>query len=162
MYFLSPFLSLVYRYSVWTPAPPSLSPPFIIGLPYETEESIHETYEWLLRDDCPLDSFSPTALTISPTSLMGKNMAKYGYKWDENGAWYSDWMTEMQAKEIALYYSKQLVKKKRARFQFTFFGRMQNIGWTLEDFDNERFTNDESDRRKDVVQYKYIERLMNL
>jgi radical SAM superfamily enzyme YgiQ (UPF0313 family) len=135
---------------------------FIIGLPYETEESIHETYEWLLRDDCPLDSFSPTALTISPTSLMGKNMAKYGYKWDENGAWYSDWMTEMQAKEIALYYSKQLVKKKRARFQFTFFGRMQNIGWTLEDFDNERFTNDESDRRKDVVQYKYIERLMNL
>ena len=39
---------------------------------------------------------------------------------------------------------------------------MQNIGWTLQDFDNERFTNDESDRRKDVVQYNYLERLMNL
>ncbi len=135
---------------------------FIIGLPYETEDSIHETYQWLLREDCPLDSFSPTALTINPNSSMGKNMAKYGYQWDEEGSWYSDWMTEQQAKDLALYYSKQLVRKKRARFQFTFFGRMSNIGWTLEDFDNERFTNNESDRRKDVVRFDYMERLMNL
>jgi radical SAM superfamily enzyme YgiQ (UPF0313 family) len=135
---------------------------FIVGLPFDTEETTRATFDWLLRPDCPLDSFSPTPLSISPISAIGKNMEKYGYKWDENGDWYSKWMTEARAKEIALEYAYKLGTKPRARFQFTYFGRMQNIGWTLEDFDNQRYTNDESDRRKDELTHKYYKRLMEL
>ena len=87
---------------------------------------------------------------------------KYGYKWDENGEWYSEWMTEARAKELAMEYMYKLGVKPRARFQFTYFGRMQNIGWTLDDFDNLRYTNDESDKRKDKLKDKYYEKMMNL
>tara|TARA_B100001778_G_scaffold84225_1_gene68393 strand:+ start:1810 stop:3336 length:1527 start_codon:yes stop_codon:yes gene_type:complete len=135
---------------------------FIVGLPYDTEDTIRNTFEWLLDPDCPLDSFSPTPLSISPFSAIGKNMEKYGYKWDENGEWYSEWMTEARAKELAMEYMYKLGVKPRARFQFTYFGRMQNIGWTLDDFDNLRYTNDESDKRKDKLKDKYYEKMMNL
>jgi hypothetical protein len=89
-------------------------------------------------------------------------MEKYGYKWDENGEWYSKWMTEVRARELVIEYRSKLGVKPRTRFQFTFFGRMQNIGWTLEDFDNGYYTNDESDRRKLILQDKYYKRLMEL
>ena len=135
---------------------------FIVGLPYDTEDTIRYTFEWLLDPYCPLDSFSPTPLSISPFSAIGKNMEKYGYKWDENGEWYSEWMTEARAKELAMEYMYKLGVKPRARFQFTYFGRMQNIGWTLDDFDNLRYTNDESDKRKDKLKDKYYEKMMNL
>ena len=135
---------------------------FIVGLPFDTEDTIRATFDWLLRPDCPLDSFSPTALSISPFSSIGQNMEKYGYKWDENGEWYSKWMTESRAKELAAEYMNKLTTKPRARFQFTYFGRMQNIGWTLEDFDNLSYTNDESDRRKDKLKDKYYMKMMNL
>ena len=135
---------------------------FIIGLPFDTEETIRATFDWLLRPDCPLDSFSAAPLTINPYSAIGKNMEKHGYKWDENGEWYSKWMTEARAKELVMEYRSKLGVKPRTRFQFTFFGRMQNIGWTLEDFDNQRYTNDESDRRKDELTHKYYKRLMEL
>ena len=135
---------------------------FIIGLPYDTEDTIQATFEWLLRDDCPLDSFSCSPLSINPISSIGKNMAKYGYKWDENGNWYSEWMTEARAKELAREYMYKTGVKARTRFQFTYFGRMQNIGWTLEDFDNFRYTNDESDKRVNKLQDKYYVNMMNL
>jgi radical SAM superfamily enzyme YgiQ (UPF0313 family) len=135
---------------------------FIVGLPFETEDSMRATFDWLLQDDCPLDSFSPTALHIGPRSSIGKNMEKYGYRYDENGEWYSEWMTERQANDLVAEYMGMAQQGARSSFQSTFFGRMQNIGWTLEDFDEGRYTNDESDRRKDKLKDKYFERLMHL
>ena len=135
---------------------------FIVGLPFETEDSIRATFDWLLQEDCPLDSFSPTALHIGPNSAIGKNMERYGYKYDENGEWYSEWMTERQAKGLVAEYMGQAMGRPRAYFQFTFFGRMQNIGWTLDDFDKGRYTVEESNVRKVVLQDKYFERLMHL
>jgi len=134
----------------------------IVGLPFETEDSIRATFDWLLQDDCPLDSFSPTALHIGPNSAIGKNMERYGYRYDENGEWYSEWMTEAKAKELAMEYAGYAIVRPRSFFQFTFFGRMQNIGWTLDDFDKGRYTVEESNIRKVALQDKYFERLMHL
>jgi hypothetical protein len=89
-------------------------------------------------------------------------MEKFGYKWDENGEWYSKWMTEARARELALEYRNKMITKPRRRFQFTYFGRMQNIGWTLEDFDNLRYTNEESEIRMDKLRDEYYGRLMEL
>jgi hypothetical protein len=89
-------------------------------------------------------------------------MEKYGYKWDENGEWYSKWMTEYKAKELVKEYRSKLGSKPRTRFQFTFFGRMQNIGYTLDDFDNLRYTNEEHNSRKVILQDKYYKRLVEL
>ncbi len=135
---------------------------FIIGLPFDTEETIHATFDWLLQSDCPIDSFSPTPLSIHPTSAIGKNMEKYGYKWDKNGEWYSKWMTEARAKELEEEYMERRKIKPRAMAQFTYFGRMQNLGWTLEDFDNLSYTHDESTKRKNEMQDKYYTNMMNL
>ena len=136
---------------------------FITGLPYDTEDTIRATFEWLARSDCPLDSASISALTISPTSAIGKNMAKFGYQWDENGEWYSEWMTEQRAKELAAEFRDSVIRHKpRTRFQFTYFGRMQNIGWSLEDFDNLTYSTEESDVRKEKLKNIYYEKLLTL
>jgi coproporphyrinogen III oxidase-like Fe-S oxidoreductase len=41
---------------------------FIFGLPYETPESLQNTIDWLLGDDCPLDSWATFALNIRPST----------------------------------------------------------------------------------------------
>ncbi len=136
---------------------------WIIGLPYDTEETVRATFDWLARSDCPLDSFSVTSLSISPSSAIGQNMARYGYSWDENGQWYSEWMTEEKAKELTNEFRYSIaVNKPRTRFQFTYFGRMQNIGWTLDDFDNFKYSQDESEKRKEKLKDTYYEKLVNL
>jgi|TARA_R110001583_G_scaffold14066_1_gene59349 radical SAM superfamily enzyme YgiQ (UPF0313 family) len=134
----------------------------ITGLPFDTVETTQATFDWLLREDCPLDSYSVAPFTINPESAIGKNMEKFGYKWDENGEWYSKWMTEAIARELALEYRNKMITKPRRRFQFTYFGRMQNIGWTLEDFDNHRYSNRESEVRMDKLKSEYYEKLMEL
>lgn len=68
----------------------SLYGTFIFGLPYEPIESMKKTEQWLLSDDCPLDSFSIYPLSITPlTKTLGsrgflsdidQNYEKYGYK----------------------------------------------------------------------------------
>ena len=135
---------------------------FIIGLPHETEESLQETFEWLQRDDCPLDSYSPTVLQIAPTSTIGKNMMKHGYEFDSNGKWKSEWMTEEQAEDIVNQWYKGMTKKPRSRFTFTHFNRMKNIGWTLDDFDQLRYSNKESWIRKNELKEQYYYRLINI
>ena len=66
----------------------SLTGSFIYGLPHESLESLELTTEWLLSDDCPLDSIGTSALRIrSPeivntsefVSDLDRNWAKYGY-----------------------------------------------------------------------------------
>ena len=62
---------------------------FIFGLPYESLESMKQTEEWLVSEDCPLDSFNTFPLSIAPlTNKIGSrgflsdidlNYEKYGY-----------------------------------------------------------------------------------
>tara|TARA_R100000084_G_scaffold107984_2_gene69467 strand:+ start:2390 stop:3883 length:1494 start_codon:yes stop_codon:yes gene_type:complete len=135
---------------------------FILGLPYETEESLMKTFEWLQTEDCPLDSYSPSPLRISKNSSIGQNMERYGYKFNKNGKWESPWLSEERAEEMAREWYKGFNKKKRTRFQFTFFNRMQNLGWTLKDFDEGKWSIEESARRKDVLKDKYYSGIMTL
>jgi len=50
---------------------------FIFGLPYETPESLQYTIDWMLSEDCPLDSWSAFALNIRPTT--SSNFASNGF-----------------------------------------------------------------------------------
>jgi hypothetical protein len=59
---------------------------FIIGLPYETVESVRETFEWLYKDDCPLTTVGVNRLiprtyypTIQANSMSDDEMIKYGF-----------------------------------------------------------------------------------
>lgn len=75
---------------------------FIIGLPYETTETIEQWYSWMLTDDCPLDHVSIWPLMISRPypnnhlrwlSELDKNFEKYGYHFrDAENDW--DWSKE--------------------------------------------------------------------
>jgi len=62
---------------------------FIFGLPYETEESIKKTVEWLTADDCPLDSWWIEVLSIKMNpknwssgfiSEIDADPGKFGYR----------------------------------------------------------------------------------
>jgi len=136
---------------------------FIIGLPYDTEDTIQQTLDWLSRDDCPLDSFSPTPLRLSKNSSMGMDLEKYGYWFDEHGKWHSKWLNEYRAEEIVKeHWYNVLLKKKRTRFQFTFFNRMQNLGYKLEDFDNGTWSLEDSIDRLYRLKDLYYNRMINL
>jgi radical SAM superfamily enzyme YgiQ (UPF0313 family) len=61
---------------------------FILGLPYESLESIHQTIDYLTSDNNKLDTWNVTALRIHPpgynliegfSSDLDKNYKKYGY-----------------------------------------------------------------------------------
>lgn len=72
---------------------------FIIGLPYETTDSINEHYTWLAKEDCPIDAVGINPLFISQpdkwqsyrwNSEFDLNYEKYGYYF-ENPKHHFDW-----------------------------------------------------------------------
>lgn len=74
----------------------------IIGLPYETEENLEETKQWILDENNQVDQVIHQALHISNpdnplpnpnVSEFQKNAKKYGFYWpdfDNNLAWHND------------------------------------------------------------------------
>jgi hypothetical protein len=59
---------------------------FVVGLPYETVESVRETFEWLYRDDCPVSTVGMNRLiprvyfpTIQSNNMSNAEMINYGF-----------------------------------------------------------------------------------
>ena len=144
----------------------------IVGLPYDTQETLTKNNEWLLRDDCPVDGVTYHPLHISPTlpfvdnSKMSNDPDKYGYDVDEVGYWTrNDGFT----KEQAITLSEQLTadlqddKEEMDKFgrvgSFTFFNRLQNIGYTVDDFKQGRCTHKGVLERESLLMYEYKRRL---
>lgn len=117
-----------------------MSAGFIVGLPGETEDSVWQTVEWLMRDDCPLDGFSFAALNIRdpglstngrlPMSRMAEKPREFGY--DGTGAWTSKNMTRERAKEIVREID-QWTLSKGCIGEFAFSSRLRNLGFSHEE-----------------------------
>lgn len=81
----------------------SFSLGFIIGLPYETKETINETVNWLKEKPYSFH-FEPLRISDaggSYASEFEKNYTKYGYKIDENGNWTNSCFSQLDAEKIA-------------------------------------------------------------
>jgi radical SAM superfamily enzyme YgiQ (UPF0313 family) len=102
-----------------------ISTGFIAGLPYETAESLNATIDWL--EQSPIDSYSFQVLSLGKRSELGQNYEKYGYKLDENGHWYTDYLDHKTAYEISDRTKKGTIQS------FTFYNRLRNLDFSSDE-----------------------------
>jgi len=129
-----------------------MSSNFIIGLPFETKESIITTIEWLKSNNCPLDSYSLIPLNLrnrndgrkmSEISLLPE---KFGYlrKGQINNLidWENENLSFNEAVKIVneSYQSSEFTKKSILG-SGNMIGRILNIGYTKDEFKKLIFTN---------------------
>lgn len=132
-----------------------LSAGFIIGLPFDTEETIQKQMEWLVSSDCPLDEVSTTALYIGKTdSGFSHNPQAYGYEVDENNEnWISEYMTETRARELRTYWLNEFRKNNRNKSVWTFYNRYKNLGFNPDEIKDENYPSIELQKRKKIFEY---------
>ena len=137
---------------------------FIFGLPYETPESLQNTIDWLLDDDCPLDSWSTFALNIRPNtsntfasngfiSQLDRDWKKLGYVEDtrpdakhtiydismhkQNLVWRNEHFDYLSLKELTnnLRKKSQLSRKLTVSIQYAF--QLAGLGLGLDPYINQ-------------------------
>lgn len=157
---------------------------FIVGLPEETEESIQQTFEYLLSDENPIDIFTVIPLGIrgfsrkgsTPKSKLEKNPEKYGMKIKIN-SW--EW-ENTKSGSISRNRAMQLVKEFRALpkaksrtifYSSTFLGRILSLGFTTPEVTKivNVMSSAETVKYRDIIQEKarslkneYYRRLMEV
>ena len=81
----------------------------IVGLPYETPDTLAKGMEWVLDLESPVDSFTLFALKIRnsvfPSEFL-KNYANYGYQLDNSGSWYNKTWSLKDCIELSEHYNK--------------------------------------------------------
>lgn len=102
---------------------------YIVGLPHEDSKYVRDVaYEWLIKDDSPIDSIRFMPLELMPKnilpnmnrSLIDLNYEKWGYSFGERlGVWEkndeTDIKTYLQAKEIAEKLTKDFYDNRTER-----------------------------------------------
>jgi radical SAM superfamily enzyme YgiQ (UPF0313 family) len=81
----------------------------IIGLPYETRETLADSMEWVLSKDSPINHYFLNALKLYPNengSEFDKNYANYGYTWDKINQWSNSTWDYAQTEELCRYYNE--------------------------------------------------------
>jgi hypothetical protein len=150
---------------------------FIVGLPGETKESILDTVDYLISDECPLDVFGFLPLYIRTdedgrsASKIDKDPNKFGYVINENNQWVGEKMTFNEALGlIHTIYANPKVKERTKFSAATWIGRIINLGYTVEEI----FTlindkalpryelNKELTKRTLAKKTEYYKRLMSL
>lgn len=130
----------------------TISGNFIIGLRYETEDEIWKTVEWLTQPDCPVDlaMFTPMYVlhyrrdvydsTSDFSNLIGKSPEKYGYEYNpDTGYWKHETMDFTRAESLVMDIQKVYEKKVTTIGQrVAWWGRMLNLGYTLEELRNNK------------------------
>lgn len=146
----------------------------IVGLPHDTEETILKNDEWLRSEGCPVDTASYAPFHLSPVkdsavSNMSNDPEKYGYTVDPTGEWTrNDGFTKQMAKKLTI--KLQWRPDASGRHRAIPFGRLQNIGYTRDDFNsdmgtntlNARITVEGIEKKEAVLFNKYKERLVAL
>jgi radical SAM superfamily enzyme YgiQ (UPF0313 family) len=133
---------------------------FIVGLPYETKETINDTYTWVKNS--PINSvFFPLALTNKTyyKSEFNTNYEKYGYKLDlDTGYWENEHFNYTEANTLAEQYNEELLRKENYPSSW-FLMTLLNHGYTLDDLRKTK-TKDLSfnkilrNRQKNIKEYK--------
>ena len=150
----------------------------IVGLPYDTEETIRRDMEWFTEDNNPVDCVVINPLNISlmgpfgktndHNSLMGNNPGEYQFEMGEHSEWTSPWMTRKKAVELTneLRYTigtDRLPSKSEYKHGLM-LKRIENVGFTLEQIkDNDGpVTFDEVNKRRAKMKEQYKQKLMEL
>jgi radical SAM superfamily enzyme YgiQ (UPF0313 family) len=124
---------LELHYEHWKESIP-ITCSFIIGLPYETKDSINSTYQWIRNT--PINSiFFPLSLNNKSyyKSEFDSNYEKYGYKLDlETGYWENENFNFNEAVKIAEMYNEELMRKENVPSSW-FLMTLLNHGYTLEE-----------------------------
>lgn len=107
---------------------------FIIGLPYETKESIQQTYEWVKSN--PVNSvFFPLALTSKTyyKSEFNTNYKDYGYQLDTTtDYWSNEHFDYVSANELAEKFNQELMRSENYPSSW-FLMVLLNHGYSLEE-----------------------------
>lgn len=112
---------------------------FIVGLPYENEESIWRTVEYLVSDECKLDVFGflPLAIKVEndgrKASKIDLDPKKFGYNIVATNEWDNGHMKYENAKKLVSKIWQDPRVQKKAKFgAATWIGRVINLGYTFE------------------------------
>ncbi len=150
---------------------------FIVGLPGEDEESVRNTLEYLVSDECKLDIFGFLPLFIRPAedgrsnSLIDKDPKKYGYVLLKDEPWKGSTMDFNEACNLVSELYKDPRLQRKVKFSAaTWMGRILNIGYTIEDVfkiikdDNIDRTQLNSDlsTKSNLLKSKYYNELMKI
>jgi len=151
---------------------------FIVGLPGESKESILNTVDWLVSDECTLDifGFMPLFLRESDdgrqSNRIEKEPEKFGYNIVVNESWKNNNMTFAEANKLAYEISMDpRVKTKSKIGSAVWVGRILNLGYSLDYLYNTIFENNFEKKQRllnDIKQKslekkaEYYHKLMNL
>jgi radical SAM superfamily enzyme YgiQ (UPF0313 family) len=153
-----------------------MSSTFIVGLPSESKESILETVDYLVSDDCPLDMIGFLPLDIRAVdnrnaSKIDRDPKKFGFKIENGRSWENDHMTHQEAMSLTKDIKNDPRYQKKNKFGVaTWVGRILNLGYTIEDlfkFLKDDNLNFESfgrmiEERTLILKNQYYEKLMLL
>jgi len=115
---------------------------FIIGLPEEPKESILETLEYLVSDECPLDIFSFLPLYLraeddgrGSASTIDKDPKKFGYEIKVDNQWSNKHLSFKEARELVqqIWKDPRVISKSKINAS-TWIGRILNLGYSIEEF----------------------------
>lgn len=145
---------------------------FIIGLPYETHETLRNTIDWILSDDCELDIWGNALLAIDDKAKMGQDMAKYGLKrLSHDRHWESKWMTSREAHEIQRHWDARAMRYYQDKNKLDnnivtgpglFFTQFTNLDFTIQEVKNGNLPLFEVADRKAKKINEYYNRLMGI
>ena len=116
---------------------------FIVGLPGEPKESIKNTLDWLLTEDCPIDVADVGVLNIKArenlsdvaiyNSRIGENPNQFGLKVSQT-FWEHDQLNSREAFELVdqFYANPRFLDQKRGA-PFTMYPRLKNLGYSFDE-----------------------------
>lgn len=122
---------------------------FIVGLPYDSPESVSDWSAWLLSPSCPLHSVEINPLNL-PSIKSGirsnfeiaVNDGKYGYTIDQDGNWKNEFFTKATAVELVT--KLVITRNKMKKFGFGGFlpVLLSNVGFEPKEIINIENTNE--------------------
>jgi radical SAM superfamily enzyme YgiQ (UPF0313 family) len=158
---------LLYKVNDFYSGKVSIAAGFIVGLPYETPDSIESTIQWLEQPDCPVTSPNLTPLDLNNRSEFKSefevNYKKYGYEKTETGWKNAIWTSDEAALVTRSFRDRYHAKTGGGALgMFTLF-QVLNLGYTFDDIGFTRFDNlpwDDLTQRQTNYYDRYLQTLL--
>jgi hypothetical protein len=148
---------------------------FIIGLPYDTEDTIYKMLDTITPASFPLDGMNIVPLWIDPTAPSKKlffsefesNWSDYGYTFPENNTnWTLGNLTYKMCNKIAIKYQDETFNEHRNKISAFDFLSVMNYGYTateLKGLSRKKFNEDNNNiKQRLTFVNNYYQRLLKL
>ena len=110
----------------------------IVGLPYETRQTLKDLENYLLSDDCNLDAWVLHPLLLVEESLFGEDPAKYGYTFEQGSSQILNWKNSEMNFDEAVQIVTEIRNNTKHKCKLNTWShmRLQNIGYTESEIDS--------------------------